>query len=128
VKLGLPVGVLALAAALTLVSTAAADRAPTAVERAAIMDVFNIPGRTFSPRCVRIRVSTVDARYAILTPPRRIPRVCRQTGQVGDGFVFFRRARTSGQKWKDIYEGSDVPPCKIPVAVRRDFGFGSECF
>lgn len=120
-------GALAAITALVICAMAAAQRPPTPIERAAIMDVFNVPGRSFSSSCVRIRVSTVDARYAILTSPRRIPRVCRESGQVGDGFVFFRRASATGERWRNIYEGSEFPPCKIPGPVRVDFGFGSDC-
>jgi hypothetical protein len=119
--------VLALAVIGVLASTATAARPPTAAEKAAILLVFNEPGgRAFAAKCVRIRVSTVNRRWAMLTTPRRPPRACVESGQVGNGFVFFRRTATGG--WRIVYEGSDLPPCSIPRPVRRDLLGTAECF
>jgi hypothetical protein len=104
-----------------------AARAPTYLEKVTIMDAFNQPGRAFPSRCVRVVVSTVDPRYALLTSPVRRPRACVQAGAVGDGFVFFRRAKRTALRWRDIFEGSDTPPCSVPAAVRRDLLQSSAC-
>lgn len=100
-------------------SSAAAGR-PTYVEKATIMDAFNVPGRSFPSECVRIRVSTVNPRYAILTPPRHYPHACVKAGDVGDGFVFFKRKSRHALHWRDLVEGSGYCPAKIPRAVGRD--------
>jgi hypothetical protein len=107
---------------------ASAARPPTARERAAIMLVFNQPGRSFAAKCVRIRVSTVNPRWAMLTGPRSIPQECIETGQVGDGFVIFKRPSRLSQRWRNVYEGSEFPPCSIPVGVRRDLLGTTRCF
>jgi len=102
------------------VSSSAAARRPTYVEKVTIMDAFNVPGRSFPSKCVRIRVSTVNRRYAILTPPRHYPRACVKAGDVGDGFVFFKRRSRHALHWHDVVEGSGDCPTKIPRAVGRD--------
>lgn len=117
---------LVLSAAATFAGTASqaeAKRAPTYTERVTIMDAFNIPGRSFASRCVRILVSTANPRYAMLTGPLRIPADCRQAGQVGDGFVFFRRSTPTALRWRNISEGSEAS-CTVPRNVRIDL-FGS---
>jgi hypothetical protein len=115
------------AAALAVQATpASAARAPTYVEKTTIMDAFNMPERAFASKCVRIIVSTVDPRYAMLTSPRRIPADCRKAGQVGDGFVVFRRATRSALRWRIVSEGSE-PPCSVPRKVRLDLFRGAFC-
>jgi hypothetical protein len=110
-----------------IVAGAQAARTPTYIEKVTIMDAFNIPSRAFSSRCVKITVSTVDPRYALLTSPRRPPKACVSAGQVGDGYVLFRRASATGLQWRDIFEGSDFPPCSLPVPVRRDLLGSAKC-
>jgi hypothetical protein len=105
------------------VEPAVASRAPTYLERVTIMDTFNIPGRSFSSKCVRIVVSTVDPRYAMLTTPARQPRACVRGGEVGNGFVLFRRSSRTSLRWRNIREGNAVP-CFLRRAVRRDL-FGT---
>lgn len=105
---------------------AEAKRAPTYIERVTIMDAFNIPGRSFASKCVRILVSTVNPRYAMLTGPVQIPADCRQAGQVGDGFVFFRRPTPTALRWRNISEGSEAP-CVVPRSVRIDLFGSSAC-
>lgn len=113
-------------AAVVAVTAAAAARKPTYVEKATIMDAFNIPGRAFPSKCVLIRVSTANPRYAVLTSPAHYPRACTRTGAVGDGFVLFKRASASAAHWRDILEGprncSSRPPhiSGVPLSVRRD--------
>jgi hypothetical protein len=117
----------AMAATAAAVSSAQAARAPTYVEKATIMDAFNVPGRAFPSACVRIVVSTVDPRYAMLTSPRVIPKACSKAGAVGDGYVVFRRATPTALRWKDIFEGSSGAPCSLPAAVRKDLLGSSSC-
>jgi hypothetical protein len=117
---------LSLASALGMTSEAAAKRSPTYIERVTIMDTFNVPGRSFASKCVRILVSTANPRYAMLTSPVRIPADCRRAGQVGDGFVIFARATSAAVRWRNVSEGSGEPPCKVPRNVRIDlFGSGA---
>ncbi|HSR92278.1 MAG TPA: hypothetical protein VLK88_13305, partial [Gemmatimonadales bacterium] len=88
------------------VSPGLAARAPTYLEKVTIMDAFSMPGRAFPSRCVRIVVSTVDPRYALLSSPIHRPQACVQAGAVGDGFVLFRRTGKAALHWRDIFEGS----------------------
>jgi len=106
--------------------SAVAARAPTYLEKVTIMDAFNIPGRSFSSRCVRIVVSTVDPRYAYATSPMHPPRACTQAGQVGDGLAVLRRSSRTSLRWRDIFEGEGVP-CIVPPNVRRDFFRTTKC-
>jgi hypothetical protein len=100
---------------------ALAARSPTYLERVTIMDVYNVPGRSFASKCVRILVSTADPRYAKLTGPSKPIPACVQAGEVGDGYVVFRRPSRRSLHWRDLVEASD-PPChfRIPAAVLRD--------
>jgi hypothetical protein len=121
----------ALAVATTLLlalagGSAVAARAPPYLEKVTIMDAFNIPGRSFSSRCVRIVVSTVDPRYAYVTSPAHPPKACTQAGQVGDGLAVFRRASRTSLQWRDVFEGEGVP-CILPQNVRRDFFKATRC-
>ena len=119
-----------LAAAILLLlfagGSALAARAPTYLEKVTIMDAFNIPGRSFSSRCIRIVVSTADARYAYVTSPAHPSKACTQTGQVGDGLAVFRRSSRSSLHWRDVFEGEGVP-CILPPSVRRDFFRTTRC-
>lgn len=101
---------------------ALARRAPTHVEKATIMDAFNEPGRSWASRCVRVLVSRVDARYAIVTAFARPPKACVDNGEgVADGFVLLVRATPRAVVWRNAYEGSIDVPCRIaPEPVRRE--------
>lgn len=117
------------ALALSLAADAAnSARAPTYLERVTIMDAFNKPGRSFAARCVRIVVSTVDPRYAKLVSPLRPVRACVQAGEVGDGYVLFRRPTRRSLHWRDLVEGSESPPCgRLPAPVMRDLFPSTNC-
>jgi hypothetical protein len=123
------VGGLAAALVLSVAAGAASSaRAPTYVERTTIMDAFNKPGRSFAAKCVRIVVSTVDPRYAKLVSPVRPVPTCVQAGEVGDGYVLFRRATRRSLHWRDVVEASDVPPCRErPQPVLRDLFQTTHC-
>ena len=119
----------ALLVPVTPAGAAGSARAPTYLERATLMDAFNKPGRAVSSTCVRIVVSTVDPRYAIVTMPVRPKPVCVRAGEVGDGYALFRRANRRSLRWRSLGRGSD-PPClrfpSLPRAVVRDL-FGTSC-
>jgi hypothetical protein len=104
---------LLLAAALALPAIAHADRAPTRAEAARIAEVAGAP-----PRCLKIRVSTVNSRWASAYR-RNLRRGCRR--YQADGVAVFRR-RSSG--WRFVVAGSafECPVPKVPKAVVRDLG------
>ena len=113
---------------LCVASTASAARPPTYVEKVTIMDAFNIPGRAFASSCVKILVSTVDSRWAMLTSPAKPPKVCSQNGQVGDGFVILSRVTKTSLRWLLRFEGSsEAAPCFVPRAVRADLTKNPAC-
>jgi hypothetical protein len=109
-------------AALVLGAPASGARPPTYLEKVTIMDAFNIPERSWSSRCARILVSTVNARYAMVTSPRRPPQVCVEAGQVGDGFELVVRPNRTSLRWNLVRR-----PCAGPLAAVRD-DVGAVCF
>jgi hypothetical protein len=115
-----------LVAAATLAAPAAASRPPSYLEKISIMDAFNIPGRSFSSRCVRIVVSTVDPRWAYVTSPRHTPKACVQAGEEGNGWSLYHRGSRSSIHWTHVVDGDGVP-CQPPAAVRRDLFGSSTC-
>jgi hypothetical protein len=119
--------VLVAATAAMAAATAHAARPPTYLERVTIMEAFNFPGRSFASKCVRIRVSSVDPRYAMITGPIRVPRDCSQAGEVGDGYALLRRTTPKGLRWRRLTQGSDMPPCGIPARVRADLFGTADC-
>ena len=122
---GLVVALVVAAATVVLASEALAARAPTHVETATILLAFNEPGRSFAARCVRIRVSTASPSWAMVTSPRRPPRACVEAGEVGNGFVILRRQ--GANRWRNVFEGSEAPPCRVPRAVRVDLFGTARC-
>jgi hypothetical protein len=106
-------------AVLVVAAPAGASRPPTYLEKISIMDAFNVPGRAFASSCVRIVVSTVDPRWAIVTSPIRPPKACVSSGEEGNGFALYRRATAGAIHWTHIVDG-DTVPCQPPPAVRRD--------
>lgn len=103
-------------------SAAPAAREPGYLEKATIMDAFNVPGRSWPSRCVKIRVSTANPRYALVTSPAKPPQACVRHNDVGNGLAIFKRATRTAVHWRDIYEGEGMDRhfCSIPAAVRRD--------
>jgi hypothetical protein len=106
---------------------ATAARAPSYLERVTIMDAFNTPGRSLASRCVRIYVSTVDARYAKLVSPARPVPACVKAGEVGDGYALFRRTSRRSLRWRDFYEASDLPCGRLPSPVMSDLFPAAHC-
>ena len=90
---------------------ALASRAPTAAEKAAIAKSFST-----KPKCLSVRVSTVDTTYAWSQfKLRRPPQGCSPA----DGIAVLKRR---GKKWKPVFEGSSFTCSEIPVpnAVKMD--------
>jgi hypothetical protein len=119
--------VAAAATVLAAPAGASASRSPTYLETVTVMDAFNVPGRSWPSRCVAIRVSTADPRYALLTTPRRPSRACSDARHVANGYVVFRRAAPRARRWRSQVETNDVPPCTIPGPVRRDLLGSDDC-
>ena len=107
-------------------ASAMAARGPTYLEKVTIMDAFNIPGRSFSSKCVRIVVSTVDPRWAIVTSPIHTPKACVQAGEEGNGWSLYHRANPSALHWAHVDDG-DGDPCQLPAAPRRDIFKTTTC-
>jgi hypothetical protein len=99
---------IALIAACALPAGAAADRAPTKAERAGIATAAKVPAG-----CLKIRVSTVNARYAS-TYRRNAKRGCK--AYQADGVAVFKR-RKSGS-WKFVTAGSSFT-CPVPHVPKR---------
>lgn len=103
-----------LAAALVLPAAAAAERAPTKAERAAIATAAKVPAG-----CLKTRVSTVNSAYAS-TYRRNAKRGCK--AYQADGVAVFKR-RESGA-WKFVTAGSafSCPVPHVPKKVAKDLG------
>ena len=101
-----------LAASLTLAASAEARRTPTPGERAGVARAVGVPAR-----CLFIRVSSVDRRYASAVIRNR-KRSCRRWA--ADGVAVFRK-RSQG-RWRFVTAGSafDCPVPKVPERVVRD--------
>jgi hypothetical protein len=91
---------------------AQADRAPTKREKAAIARAADVP-----KRCLRVRVSTVNRRWA--SAYRRNAREGCERWQA-DGVAVFKRRKTGG--WKFVVAGSsfECPVPRVPPAVVKD--------
>lgn len=116
-------------AVLAVAPAASATRGPTYLERVTIMDAFNIPGRSFSSKCVKILVSTADPRYAMLTGPSPTPAACQRAGEVGNGYVVFARVSKTALRWRIVTESSwaDPAPCSLSRAARVDLFRSAKC-
>lgn len=94
-------------------ASAEADRGPTKRERAGVAKAVGAPAR-----CVRVRVSTVNRRYASALI-RNGRRSCRRWA--ADGVAVFRRG---DGRWRFVTAGSafECPVPKVPRRVARDLG------
>jgi hypothetical protein len=119
--------ILALAVlALVLVSSASAKRAPTPLERQALVGTIAmeyasgtsawahaVPIGCIAPR---IAVSTVDSHYAIAYQMISDAHACLPYR--GNGWNVYKRG-TAG--WKGVWAGSETPGCsQLPPLVTRD--------
>lgn len=102
----------ALAALLLAVPAAAhADRAPTEREHAAVAKSVGIP-----KRCVKVRISTVDERWARASVRNR---KASCADHAADGVALFKRRRGA---WRFVTAGSsfDCPVPDVPRRIARD--------
>jgi len=112
--------VLALLALALVPAAATASRAPTTVERAAIVKAALDPSYV---GCVYVRVSTAAPGWSAVAPisyaTGRRNRSCEDRGKVFDGVTFLKRARPG--VWRVVAAGSDLQgSCPVPRLVRRD--------
>ena len=121
----------ALLAALLVAGAAMAARPPTKAERRAIINAVRA-GNEFvgaAPRrcdaAARVRVSTVDRRYAVWTQDNR--RAERIGGcVVGDGYIILR-FQPNG-RWRIRTQGSGGAPCSVTgVRIAKDLLPGLPC-
>jgi hypothetical protein len=103
----------AVAALATVVPVAAhADRPPTKRERAGIANKVEVPAR-----CLKIRVSTVNTRWAKMRL-RNLRKSCQRWA--ADGVAVYKRRKDGG--WRFVTAGSafDCPVPKVPPRVVTD--------
>jgi hypothetical protein len=102
----------ALAGLALIPAVAQADRPPTKRERAGIAEKVGAPAR-----CLKIRVSTVNTRWA-----RMRLRLKRESCQrwAADGVAVFKKRKGGG--WRFVTAGSafDCPVPKVPPRVVED--------
>jgi hypothetical protein len=110
-----------------MAGAALADRGATASERRAII-AADPYAKTISAPCLgilRIRVSTANPRYALVTlKPGRLPKACVRFG--ANGYNIDRR---TGRRWAFLLSsGYDAAPCDlIGRRVARDLLPGVPC-
>ena len=99
---------------LAMAASAAAQRRPTSEERAAIAKRFDVPAK-----CLRIRVSTVDERWARMNFKGRKFEDPDCAPHAADGIVVLRHKRG---KWRFVTAGSsfDCPVPETPPEVAED--------
>ncbi len=85
---------------------AVASRAPTAVEKTAIVRGFQ---PAFPARCVAVRVSSVDGRFAVLRLRTPVSRSCLPVAF--DGIAVLRR-RSAGH-WRILLAASADADCSV---------------
>lgn len=105
--------ILALALA-SIPALAQAERRPTKRERVGVAHAAQVP-----KRCLRIRVSTVNDRYASAYRRNR-KRSCRR--YQADGVAVFKQRRHHRSRWRFVTAGSafDCPVPHTPKKVARD--------
>jgi hypothetical protein len=109
--------------ALVVAAPVLAWSSPSAAERRAIVGAIRKkPAAAGVKRVERVRISTVDRRFAsAITVPRD------KAGNVLARDRWVVRHYPSG--WRVVFVGSDVPPCKVaPAGVRRDLLGSAACF
>jgi hypothetical protein len=114
---------LAVLIALVVALPAFAWSSPSPAQRRAIVAAIRKkPAAAGVTRVERVRISTVDRRYAsAVTFPRD------KAGNVLHRDSWLVRHYPSG--WRVVFVGSDAPPCKVaPAAVRRDLLGSAVCF
>jgi hypothetical protein len=119
----------ALAALLLAASTAQARKA-TPIERPAMIAAWYDANDLDEPvRCRNTWVTRVSAyrpRTGIIYAnfQLREKRGC----SIGDGYGVLRRPTRTSTRWRVVYQGSDVPPCRLITArMARELGLGFVC-
>ena len=114
---------LAVLIALVVAASAFAWSSPSPAQRRAIVAAIRKqPAASGVMRVERVRISTVDRRFAsAVTFPRD------KAGNVLHRDSWLVRHYASG--WRVVFVGSDAPPCKVAsAAVRRDLRGSAACF
>ncbi|MGZ4409246.1 MAG: hypothetical protein ACXVY6_10715 [Gaiellaceae bacterium] len=117
------IGALVVLAALVVAAPAFAWSSPSPAQRQAIVaTIRKKPAASGVKRVERVRISTVDRRFAsAVTVPRD------KAGNVLARDRWLVRHYRSG--WRVVFVGSDETPCKVaPAAVRRDLLGSAACF
>jgi hypothetical protein len=119
----------ALTALLVLAATGQARKA-TPVERPAMIAAWYDANEIDEPvRCRNTWVTRVSAyrpRTGIIyaNSQLREKRGC----SIGDGYGVLRRPTRPSTRWRVVYQGSDVPPCRLITArLAREVGLGFVC-
>jgi hypothetical protein len=119
----------ALTALLVLAATGQARKA-TPVERPAMIAAWYDANEIDEPvRCRNTWVTRVSAyrpRTGIIyaNSQLREKRGC----SIGDGYGVLRRPTRTSTRWRVVYQGSDVPPCRLITArMARELGLGFVC-
>ena len=114
-------GLLLAIASIAAAGTAGASRAPTHAERAAIIHAW-AGGQSYPARCLVIRVSTINRRWAGLTHSAKPSSWCVKRGRIFDGGNFLKRRDHGG--WRLVISQSESIGnryCKpVPAAVERE--------
>ena len=116
-------GALAVLTALVIAAPVFAWSSPSPAQRRAIVAAIRKkPAAAGVTRVERVRISTVDRRFAsAVTLPRD------SAGNVLARDSWLVRHYPSG--WRVVFVGSDAPPCKVaPAAVRRELLGSAVCF
>lgn len=113
---------LAVLIALVVGVPAFAWSSPSPERRAIVAAIRNEPAAAGVRRVERVRISTVDRRFASAATYAR-----DKAGNVVAQDKWLVRHYSSG--WRVVFVGSDMPPCKVaPMAVRRDLLGSAACF
>jgi hypothetical protein len=117
------IGALVVLAALVVPAAALAWSSPsTAQRRIIVAAIRKKPAALGVKRVDRVRISTVDSRFASAVT---VPRDSAGNVLARDRWL----VRDYSGHWRVVFVGSDVPPCKVaPAAVRRDLLGSSACF
>jgi hypothetical protein len=117
------IGALVVLTALVVAAPVLAWSSPSFAERRAIVGAIRKkPAAAGVTRVERVRISTVDRRFAsAVTLPRD------NAGNVLARDSWLVRHYPSG--WRVVFVGSDMPPCKVAsAAVRRELLGSAVCF
>lgn len=123
-------GLAAALAALLLAAATAQARKATAIERPAMIAAWYDANDIDEPvRCRNTwvtRVSAYRSRTGIIYANWRLRE--KRGCSIGDGYGVLRRPTRTSTRWRVVYQGSDVPPCRLITArMARELGLGFVC-